>query len=143
LRPRRGWQSAALRFPTGFAKSQILFNFHRAAAGKSVVVVVEGFFDCFRLHQAGVRSVVPLMGSGLYEPQQRMLLERFQRVILMLDSDTAGGRATADIAAKLRAHCSVQWIQLPAGTQPDQMSADQIRQLLETCRPTDTTGRVH
>jgi DNA primase len=38
------------RFPPRFRKSLVLFNLHRAAkAGKSVVVV-EGFFDCFKVH---------------------------------------------------------------------------------------------
>lgn len=119
------------RFPPGFAKSEILFNFHRAAAAeKSVVVVVEGFFDCFKLHQAGVRSVVALMGSALYESQQRLLLQRFQRVILMLDGDAAGRRATPQITARLLPHCSVRVIHLAPDTQPDQMTSDEIRHLL-------------
>ncbi len=115
------------RFPPGFAKSELLFNWHRAAtAGKPAVILVEGFFDCFKLHQAGVRSMVALMGSTLYAPQQRLLLERFQRVILMLDGDAAGARGTAEIAARLRPHCRVQVICLAAGTQPDQMTGDEI-----------------
>lgn len=122
------------RFPPGFAKSQVLFNFHRAAAaGKRVVVLVEGFFGCFHLHQAGVRSVVALMGSTLYPTQQRLLLERFQRVILMLDGDAAGRRATVEIATRLRSHCSVQVTDLAAQRQPDQMSSDQIRHVLQAC----------
>ena len=37
------------RFPPGFA-TEILFNFHRAAAAeKAAVIVVEGFFDCLKL----------------------------------------------------------------------------------------------
>jgi DNA primase len=40
------------RFPSGFAKSELLFNLHRAvAAGRPSVVMVEGFFDCLKLHQ--------------------------------------------------------------------------------------------
>ena len=129
------------RFPAGFAKSQVLFNFHRAAAAdKSVVVVVEGFFDCLRLRQAGVRSVVGLMGSALYPPQQRILLQRFQRVILMLDGDAAGRRATAEVAARLRAYCQVQVVDLAERMQPDQMSPEQIRQLLGACRSTGSIG---
>ena len=128
------------RFPAGFAKSEILFNFHRAAAThKPAVVVVEGFFDCFQLHQAGVRSVVALMGSALYDSQQRLLLERFRQVILMLDGDAAGRRATIEIAARLRRHCSVQVIDLPSDMQPDQMTSQQIRSVLWPCgdrRPT-------
>jgi DNA primase len=47
------------RFPAGFGKSQVLFNFHRAAAtARNTVVVVEGFFDCLRVSQAGFESVV-------------------------------------------------------------------------------------
>src|SRR5919204_4606050 len=119
------------RFPPGFAKSEILFNFHRAAlAEKPAVVVVEGFFDCLKLYQAGVRSVVALMGSALYESQQRLLLGRFQRIILMLDGDAAGRRATTQITARLRPHCCVQVIDLPPDTQPDQMTGQQIRNVL-------------
>ena len=119
------------RFPPGFAKSEILFNFHRAAAAeKPAVVVVEGFFDCFKLHQAGVRSVVALMGSDLSASQQRLLLDRFQRVILMLDGDAAGRRATAEITARLLPHCSVQALHLASDTQPDQMTSDEVWRLL-------------
>jgi DNA primase len=131
------------RFPPGFAKSQVLFNFHRAAAAdKRVVVVVEGFFDCFHLHQAGVRSVVALMGSALYEPQQQQLLERFPRVILMLDGDAAGRRATADIATRLRSLCSVEMIDLAPETQPDQMSREQIRLVLRACHDRGRADRA-
>ena len=70
------------RVPPGFAKSAVLFNMHRAAATEeSAVVVVEGFFDCMQVHQAGIRSVVALMGAVLYEPQ-RCALGRFRQVIL-------------------------------------------------------------
>jgi DNA primase len=129
------------RFPPGFAKSEILFNFHRAAAAeKPAVIVVEGFFDCFKLHQAGVRSVVALMGSALSASQQRLLLDRFPRVILMLDGDAAGRRATAEITARLLPHCSVQAIHLASDTQPDQMTRDQVWRLLRATlrsRPTN------
>jgi DNA primase len=119
------------RFPSGFAQSEILFNLHRAAAaGQQVAVVVEGFFDCLKLRQAGLTAVVALMGAALYDEQQRALLEHFQRVILMLDGDTAGRRATAIMAARLRQHALVRVIHLPDQVQPDQLSTDDIRQLL-------------
>ena len=119
------------RFPPGFAKSEILFNFHRAAAAeKPAVIVVEGFFDCFKLRQAGVRSVVALMGSALYPSQERLLRERFRHVILMLDGDAAGRHATAEIAPRLRSHCTVQVIPLSPDTQPDQMTVDEVWHVL-------------
>jgi DNA primase len=134
------------RFPPRFAKSQLLFNWHRAAeAGKRVVVVVEGFFACLHLHQAGVRSVVALMGSALSRAQQNLLLERFRHVILMLDGDAAGRRAAAEIASQLRTGCSLQVIELAAEMQPDQLSAEQVRQLLQTSKrqwPVDGLGEI-
>jgi DNA primase len=130
------------RFPSGFTKSEFVFNLHRAAAiRQQTVVVVEGFFDCLKVHQSGV-PVVALMGAALYEAQKSTLLRHFRSIILMLDGDAAGRRATADIAARLCAHCSVQVVHLPERMQPDQMSADQIRHALLSCRSTDVIGPV-
>ncbi len=115
------------RVPPAFPKSEILFNLHRAAAGADrSVVVAEGFFDCMKVHQAGIRSVVALMGSVLYEPQRQALVERFRHVILLLDGDSTGRKASAVIANKLMPHCSVQVILLADGLQPDQMSAKDV-----------------
>lgn len=131
------------RFPSRFPKSELLFNMHRAiAAGHHCVVVVEGFFDCLKLHQAGVHSVVALMGSVLYQPQQRALLEHFRRVILMLDGDAAGRSATVEIGARLRPLCPVQLVHLPDRMQPDGMSADAIHQALKSSRTLDAAGPV-
>ena len=66
----------------------MLFNFHRAAAtGSDSVLVVEGFFDCLRVSQAGWESVVALMGTELYEHPTQLLREQFRSVTLMLDGD--------------------------------------------------------
>lgn len=131
------------RFPPGFAKSEMLFNLHRAtAAGQQTVVIVEGFFDCLKLYQAGFYSVVALMGSALYRTPQQALLQRFHRVILMLDGDDTGKRAATDIACRLRADCSVKIVYLPAGLQPDQLSTDEIRQVLLSRRPIDAVGPI-
>jgi DNA primase len=120
------------RVPKGFAKSEVLFNIHRAAAtGETSIIVVEGFFDCMKVHQAGMRSVVALMGSALYEPQRRALLSRFPQVILMFDGDITGRKASIAIAAKLGPNCPVQVVDLAVGIQPDQMSMEDIRRTLE------------
>jgi len=120
------------RLPSAFAKSEILFNMNRAAAGvENTVVVVEGFFDCMKVHQAGIRSVVGLMGSVLYEPQRHALLERFRHITLLLDGDPAGRNASTIIAKKLRPHCGVRVVLLPDGVQPDQLWAEDIGKLLQ------------
>jgi len=120
------------RFPSGFAKSEVLFNLHRVAAtGRQAVVVVEGFFDCLKVHQAGLPAVVALMGAALSETQQHALLQHFQHVMLMLDGDPAGRLATANLTSRLRPHASVEVIHLPDGVQPDQLSTEALQRILQ------------
>jgi DNA primase len=122
------------QFPPGFRKSEVLFNFHRAVASREPVVVVEGFFDCMKVYQAGLRSVVALMGAVLYRSQERVLTERFRQVVLMLDGDATGREASRIIADRLRRHCAVREVGLPAHVQPDQLSAETIREILGDSR---------
>jgi len=128
------------KYPLGFPKSQLLFNLHRAAAtGQSTVIVVEGFFDCLKVYQAGFRCVAALMGSALYEEQCRLLVEHFRNVTLMLDGDVPGRRAISAIVPVLAAHRPVRVIELPDGTQPDQFTAQALQHILglgkEDCQP--------
>jgi DNA primase len=119
------------RFPTGFQKSHVLFNYHRALEVNSKrLIVVEGFFDCMRIHQAGFAGVVALMGARLSRMQRALLTDRFSSVVLLLDGDPTGRRATAQIASDLTSALTVIDVLLPAGVQPDQMQPDQIRQVL-------------
>jgi DNA primase len=119
------------RFPAGFGKSQVLFNFHRAAATRSeTALVVEGFFDCLRISQTGFGGVVALMGTELYEHPTQLLRDRFSRVLLLLDGDEAGRLARDRVAARLRDRCEVRVIELPEGAQPDQLPDCELRELI-------------
>src|SRR5260370_21669021 len=89
------------RFPAGFRKSQVLFNLDRAIqTGGDKVIVVEGFFDALKVHQAGHPGVLALMGSAFSQRQSELLLSRFASVTLLLDGDQPG-RHAADVMAKL------------------------------------------
>lgn len=126
-----GGSEPRYRFPAGFAKSQLLFNLHRASATQqSSVIVVEGFFDCLKVYEAGFTSVVALMGIALYEHQRRLLLQRFRQVVLMLDGDATGRRASGVVSAQLSADCSVRIVELAENSQPDQLSEQALRALL-------------
>ena len=120
------------RFPTRFQKSLVLFNLHRAASAddETKAIVVEGFFDCMKVHQAGYPCVVALMGSTLSARQEKLLEDHFQRVVLMLDGDKAGISAATTIAARVTRKLFVKVVDVPAGRQPDQMSTEEIRVLL-------------
>jgi DNA primase len=114
------------RFPTRFRKSLGLFNLHRAVHHGKRVIIVEGFFDCFKVHQAGVACVVALMGCSLSRRRIDLLEQHFSEAILLLDGDKAGCTASATIASQLIPKLSTRVVQIPEGSQPDRLSEDQI-----------------
>ena len=119
------------KLPAGFPKSKVLFNLHRAAAcGSPRVIVVEGFFDCLKVHQAGQSWVVGLMGCHLSAEQERLLLQRFRSIVLMLDGDPAGQQASSSITARLISSSTLDMVYLSPGQQPDQMSSQEIQRAL-------------
>jgi DNA primase len=68
-----------------------------------------------------------MMGCSLSRQQEGLLLEQFREVVLLLDGDNAGRRAAAGIAQRLVSKVSTRMVELPGGTQPDMLCADQIR----------------
>jgi DNA primase len=115
------------RFPVGFRKSLALFNLHRAVHHGKRVVIVEGFFDCLKVHQAGLPCVVALMGCSLSRRQIDLFEQHFEEAVLLLDGDKAGRAASVTIGAQLVPKLSTRLVQVPEGSQPDQLSKDQIR----------------
>jgi DNA primase len=124
------------KLPKGFRKSLELFNLHRLAPRPvtSPLVVVEGFFGCMKLWQAGLRHVVSLMGSMLSVTQEELILKTVGpegHVILWFDSDEAGRKGCAQAKARLQESVSVSAIHLDTnGSQPDQLSAEQVQRLV-------------
>jgi DNA primase len=119
------------KLPAGFAKSRVLFNLHRAATrSDDRVIVVEGFFDCLKIHQAGLPGVVGLMGCSLSAHQEALLVKRYRNVTLMLDGDPAGQQGSRLIAERLRHQCAVEVVNLAPGQQPDQLTATEIHRAL-------------
>jgi DNA primase len=117
------------KFPAGFHKSQELFNLQRVQ-GEYAVVLVEGFFDCMKVIHSGFPCVA-LMGSTMSKAQHDLLAEHFGQVILMLDGDEAGRKATEEIHERLQ-HLVYQVIavDLPDSVQPDQLSVSEIQNIL-------------
>jgi 5S rRNA maturation endonuclease (ribonuclease M5) len=119
------------RFPAGFRKSQVLFNLDRAIqTGGDQVIVVEGFFDALKVHQAGHPAVVALMGSSFSRRQSDLLLSDFASITLMLDGDEAGRHAAEYIVQLLTPKAPVHKVELPNRVQPDQLSSAEINVLV-------------
>lgn len=118
------------KFPAGFHKSRELFNLHRVV-GEPSVVLVEGFFDCMKVAQAGFPCVA-LMGSTMSAAQEKYLADHFGLVVLMLDGDDAGRGATAEIAERLqRSVFQVKTVELDDGVQPDELSEKELKAELD------------
>ncbi len=80
-----------------FDKSATLFGLHlarRAIRESETAVIVEGYMDAIQAHQGGFTNVVAQMGTALTDPQLRQLSKYARRLILALDPDIAGIKAT-------------------------------------------------
>ena len=121
------------KLPPGFRKMQELFNIDRASKepADTPLIIVEGFFGCMKIHQAGYHNVVALMGSTMSLAQEEFI-RRYSHVILMLDEDEAGRVARAEIAARL---AKFAYVKIHAfgqeGQQPDKLTAEEMQQLVE------------
>jgi DNA primase len=120
------------KLPVGFQKHLVLFNLHRAIAeAQDKLIIVEGFFDCFRIWQAGFKNVVALMGSALSKEQEDLLVVHAKAIVLMLDRDDAGKRATEEILSRLARRVFVRVVELPSeGDQPDRLKEEELVRLL-------------
>src|ERR1051325_8826231 len=124
------------KLPTGFRKSLEIFNLDRAikAPADQPLVIVEGFFDCIKLWQHGVRGVVALMGSSLSPAQEELIRKHttpHSRVIVMLDEDDAGRAARETIVPKLAEWLFVKsHIFAEQDRQPEDLSTDEVQQIL-------------
>ena len=123
------------KLPPGFRKSLELFNIDRAVKepAEMPLVIVEGFFDCMKLHQHGCRKVVALMGSTMSAAQEELIRKHTDsrsQVIVVLDEDEAGQGGRDDIAVRLAkfVFVKVHTFEKP-GAQPDNLTAEEVQQL--------------
>ncbi len=124
------------KLPQGFRKSLELFNLDRASKepADKPLVIVEGFFDCMKLHQHGCKKVVALMGSTLSAAQEELIrkyTDGNSHVIVMLDEDEAGQTGREDIAVRLAKFVFVKVHTFDKeGDQPENLSVEDVVSLV-------------
>ncbi len=95
-----------------FDKGRLLYGLdqsRKSIRAQDQVVIVEGYLDVIALHQAGFTNAVSPMGTALTEDQLRLLKRFTRRIVLALDADAAGEKATLrglDIARQAMDHTS-------------------------------------
>lgn len=145
-----------------FDKSGTLYALNKAADSikrEGRTVIVEGYMDVIAAHQHGYTNVVAQMGTALTERQYRLAKKLAEKIVLVLDADTAGKDAmqrvaeehaatehvTGNVDAFMR-HAPVQQqadagllvAALPFGKDPDDLirnDAERWQELIEGARP--------
>ncbi len=80
-----------------FDKSRLLYGLNTALPAirsHDQAVIVEGYLDVIILQQAGFKNTVSPMGTALTETQLKLIHRYVRKIILALDADSAGEKAT-------------------------------------------------
>lgn len=121
------------KYPEGFERHWELYNCHRAIPAVSAngfgLVIVEDFFDVFRLAQAGCQGAVAIMAQSVSAWQQQCLLTTLGRNALMT-LVMAQGSGLADTTVRLAQNFTVRLIVC----QPQLMTVEEVRAMLEQRR---------
>jgi DNA primase len=146
-----------------FNKGNLLYGLdlaRRAIRDKDQVVIVEGYLDVIVPFQAGFENIVSPMGTALSPHHLRALKNLTQNIILALDPDAAGEKATMrglDVARETLDHeqemvfdarglmryearlqADIRVVQLPEGLDPDEIilrNPKEWQQLIDKARP--------
>ena len=138
-------ENPAYRFPGDRDKKEAVYRFKKSAFVYNAsrlfdefdtvdkLVVVEGFTDCWWLHQNGVSAVVALMGWSCSDEQQAVILNLLKEdgaLAIVTDGDEAGRRGAMDLMARFAPHRFVHWWKLEEGTQPTDYGRDELERRL-------------
>lgn len=123
------------KLPQGFRRALELFNLHRAVKEPAdrPLIIVEGFFDCMKLHEHGCRKVVALMGSTLSGAQEELIRKNSSsrsHIIVALDENEAGRAGREDIACRLSKVCFVRIQTFKPDIEPEHLSKAEVEQML-------------
>lgn len=106
-----------------FKKGQLLYHYHIAkeeCRTKKSVIIMEGFMDIIRASSIGVKNTIALMGTAMTHEQVNLIKRLSKNVILCLDGDSAGVKATLSIGETLQnSGFSVKVLNLPDPDDPD------------------------
>tara|TARA_B100000029_G_scaffold506890_1_gene590495 strand:- start:590 stop:2368 length:1779 start_codon:yes stop_codon:yes gene_type:complete len=87
-----------------FNKSKILYGLNWAKNSireSDSVIIVEGYFDVITAHENGFMNVVGCMGTAISDDHLKILNTLCSKIILSLDSDNAGKKATYNNLIKI------------------------------------------
>ncbi|KKB96840.1 DNA primase, partial [Candidatus Arcanobacter lacustris] len=121
-----------------FKKREVLYaeNLARGASYQNKrIILVEGYMDVISMHNAGFTETVASLGTAVSKDHLEKLWKYAAKPIICLDGDEAGKRATSKLAlealAMIKGDNSLEFINLPAGADPDELASNQGREGVE------------
>ena len=112
-----------------------LYETRRARSQLRTLVVVEGYMDAVRLHQAGVDYAVATLGTATTAEHFRRIFRVVPEVVFAFDGDRAGRaaawRALQQALPEAREGRQIRFLFLPEGHDPDTLVAAEGRAAFE------------
>lgn len=118
--------------PDGLKTGNILYNLRNAVDtidkyNLDSIILVEGIFDVFRYHEAGLDNCVAIFGSSLKKEQRKTLLKLGVNFDLSFDNDNAGHKCSNAVAEDLKRYSDINIIQLPEGKDPADLTGEELK----------------
>jgi DNA primase len=101
------------------------------------VVVVEGFKAAMRVAQAGISTVVALLGSHLSHEQRWFLENLYADVYLMPDNDEPGGDGCLKAALSSLRHIPYLYLVEYEANQPSDLTSEEVIAAVASAKPFD------
>ena len=111
-----------------FHKGQELYGLHEIRLARTSLkrlVIVEGYMDVVRLHQAGITYSVATLGTATTPEHLKRVFRLVSEVVFAFDGDRAGRaaawRALQNVLPELREGRELRFLFLPEGEDPDSL----------------------
>lgn len=131
--------------PTSAGQEKCLFGWQAIPEHSRTVVICEGEIDAMSFHEWGIPALsVPFGGGGGakqdWVENEFENLDRFDEIILAMDTDNAGREATKELSTRL-GNDRVKVVELPHKDANECLlngiKAEQIQRLIQAARPAD------
>jgi DNA primase len=121
-----------------FHKGRELYGLYEVRQSRSALkrlLVVEGYMDVARLHQAGVNYAVATLGTATTPEHLRRIFKLVNEVVFCFDGDKAGRaaawRALGNALPEARDGRQIRFLFLPEGHDPDSLVGIEGREAFE------------
>jgi DNA primase len=121
-----------------FHKGRELYGLYEVRQSRTALkrlLVVEGYMDVARLHQAGVNYAVATLGTATTPEHLRRIFKLVNEVVFCFDGDKAGRaaawRALGNALPEARDGRQIRFLFLPEGHDPDSLVGEEGREAFE------------